>query len=267
MKSIEYLNRLLASKKDSLNNRIDNLKQFKITNRVLNLNEQAKSMYTIMSDFETRIELTRKDIEENEGALKSIDAKFNENDRKYVDSKLTLINQEILTTRQQLNSLNDAYIKSNFNNIYKEKMDSLSVVLSQKINQGTDKFILNPLAAKENLVNEKLKLEIGLDIAKNSMKTLQNELVNINQRFDKLVPNEAVIQAFEGDIHVADQEYVEILKKFNETSLELNASVKLKVIESAAPGTKQPSKKYERFCELRTLPFCIVCAVLLRQVH
>lgn len=243
MKSIDYLDKLLLAKKDSLNSRIAMLKQFKIANRVLNLNEQAKSMYTIMADFETRIEMAQKDIEANAGALKGIESKFNANDRQYLDSKLTLINQEIVVTKHQLNALNDAYIKSNFDNAIKLKMDSLKEVLSQKINQSTDRYILNPLAAKENLVNEKLKLEISLDLAKHSVQSLQNELDKLNKRFDQLVPNEAVIQAFEGDINVADQEYVEILKKYNESSLELNSSVKLKLLEAAAPGSKQPSKK------------------------
>jgi polysaccharide biosynthesis transport protein len=243
MKSIDFLNKLLTSKKDSLNSRMAALKGYKIKNRVLNLNEQAKSMYAIMADFETRIELTLKDIEANTGALESIDHKFDSNDHQYLESRQTMINQDILSTKQQLSSLNDSYIRSNFNKTYKQKIDSLKDILTRQIHLSTDNLILSPLARKESLVTEKLKLEINQDIAKNSLQSLQRELKDLNLRFDKLVPNEAVIQAFEGDINVADQEYLEILKKYNESSLELNSSVKLKIIEAPMPGSKMPSKK------------------------
>ena len=58
-----------------------------------------------------------------------------------------------------------------------------------------------------------------------------------------LVPHEAVIQSYESDIAVAGQEYMEILKKFNQTNMDVNASIHVKQIEIAAPGQKQPSKK------------------------
>jgi Mrp family chromosome partitioning ATPase/uncharacterized protein involved in exopolysaccharide biosynthesis len=243
LKSINYLNKLLSSTKDSLNDRMQMLKNFKIQNRVLNLNEQAKSLYAQMADYETRLEVVQKDIEANAGALKSIDNKFNNNERQYMDSKLTLIHQDILSSKQQLNALNDDYIKSGFDSSYLPKINTLKAVLAEQINQSTDKFILNPLNAKESLIGEKLKLEVSQELAKNSVRSIQAELDRLNKKFDRLVPNEAVVQAYESDISVASQEYLEILNKYNETSLQYNSGVKVKLIENAGIGEKQPSKK------------------------
>ena len=243
MKAVNFLDSLMKLKRGVMNGQMQDLKNYKITNRVLNLNEQAKSLYGQIADFETKKEMTDKDIISYTGALQSIDAKFNEQDRKYLESTLTKINQEIVTTKDNLKLLSQEYVKSNYDPRYKTKVDSLQTLLASQINQSTDKYILNPLATKESLVLQKLNLEVQLDLAKNSVTTLKSELEKLNQKFDRLVPHEAVIQSYETEIDIASKEYIEILKKFNQTSLESSFSVRLRQIELAMPGGAQPSKK------------------------
>jgi succinoglycan biosynthesis transport protein ExoP len=241
--AVNFLDSILKQKKAVMDNYMSLLKNYKINNRVLNLNEQAKSFYGLLADFETKIELTEKDIASYKGAIENIDAKFNPKERKYMEGALTSIQQEIVHTKDILKQLNDDYITSNFSPKYKAKVDSMSAVLTFQINQANDKYIHNPLAVKQNLALEKVKLEIGLDIAKYSLNTLQQELAKLNLRFDKLVPHEAVIQSYEQSIDFASKEYIEILKKYNQTALESTLSIHLKQIEKALPGPKLASKK------------------------
>lgn len=243
MKAVNFLDSLMKQKRNTMNGQMQDLKNYKIVNRVLNLNEQAKSLYGQISDFETRKEMADKDIISFTGALQSIEDKFNPQDRKYLESTLTKINQEIVSTKENLKTLSQEYIKSNYDPKIKVRIDSLQTVLTSQINQSTDKYILNPLAAKESLVLQKLNLEVQLDLAKNGVNTLKAELVKLNQKFDRLVPHEAVIQSYETEIDIASKEYIEILKKFNQTSLESSFSVRLRQIELAMPGGAQPSKK------------------------
>ena len=243
MKAVNFLDSLMKLKRSTMNGQMQDLKNYKISNRVLNLNEQAKSLYGQISDFETKKEMTDKDILAYTGALKSIEDKFNPQDRKYLESTLTKINQEIISTKGSLNQLSQEYVRSNYDPKIKHRMDSLQIILTSQINQSTDKYILNPLAAKENLVLQKLNLEVQLELAKNSISTLKSELEKLNQKFDRLVPHEAVIQSYETEIDIASKEYIEILKKFNQTSLESSFSVRLRQIELAMPGAAQPSKK------------------------
>jgi succinoglycan biosynthesis transport protein ExoP len=242
-KAIDYLGALLKEKKDALNAKMQDLKEFKIKNRVLNLNEQAKSLYGQMADFETRKEITEKDIASTTGALGDIDSKFSTNGRQYIEGKQTDLNLDIVATRQQLEALNSQYVQSNFDPVIKDRLDSIKQTLASQINASTDKVMLNPLTAKDNLLAQKLKLSVDLQLAKNSTHSLDQEITKLNHKFDLLVPNEAVIQAYEEDISVASQEYIEILKKYNQTSMDLNATSKIKQIEIAPPGTLQPSKK------------------------
>jgi polysaccharide biosynthesis transport protein len=242
-KAVNFLDSLLRQKATAMNSKKDELKNYKIRNKVLNLNEQAKSLYAQIADMETRREVEQKNIASYSAALKEIDNRFNPNDRKYLESSLTGINQAIGVTREELKRLNNEYVKNGFDAGTKRQIDSLQNVLTNQINQSSDKYLLNPLASKQNLVNQKLNMEISLDLAKNSVASIDQEISRLNSKITNLVPNEAVIQGYESDIDISGREYLEILKKFNQTSMESNYAVKLRQVEVGMPGEPEPSKK------------------------
>ncbi len=262
LRAVNFLDSLLRQKQSALNNKMQDLKNYKIQNRVLNLYEQAKAVYLQISDFETRKELAKKDVASYTAALQSIDRKFDPADRKYLESALTDIHQKILSTQEQLKSLNSAYIQGNFEASYKPAIDSLQQQLTAQINQSSDKYIYSPLVAKENLINQKLSLEVTLELAQNSLGSLEDEIIRLNEKLDRLVPNEAVIQAYESDIDIAGREYIETLNKFNETSLQTSLSVKLRQMETAMPGMPGPSKKMFMLALAGILSF-IFCVLVL----
>lgn len=243
VKAVEFLRNMMLSKKDSLNAKMDALKNYKIQNKVLNISDQTKTLYAQIGDFETRLQLAEKEVESNQGAIDAIDAKFNAQEKQYVEGRLALVNQEIVATQQQLNALNDEYIKSNFSPAVKARIDGLKEVLAQKINQSTDKYIVNPLHTKESLIAQKLKMEMDLQLAKNSIRSYKNAIANLNYKLQSLAPSEAAIQSFEDDITVVSKEYLELLNRYNQSAMQLTSVVPIKVIEPALPGTKQPSKK------------------------
>ncbi len=242
-KGVNFLENLLEQKRDTMNEKMRILKEYKIKNRVLNLNEQAASIYAQIADFESRKELTEKDIVSYTGAIKSIDAKFEPSDRAYIESTFIKINTEIMATKDVLKHYTDLYIKSNYDRKIKVKIDSLQSVVTAQITQLTDKYVLNPLGAKESLVTQKLSLQMQLDLAKYSVPTYEAEIAKLNKRYDMLVPHEAVIQTFETEVDIASKEYIEILQKYNQTTLESNITPRLKQIEMAVPGPPAPSKK------------------------
>lgn len=242
-KTIDFLANFMQQKLQALNDRMNTLKNFKIQNRVLNLNEQAKSIYGQMADFETRRQIAQKDIIAYTAAIGNIDRRFNPTERKYFESALTDINQKIIATKSNLKALNERYILSNFDNRMKFSLDSLRSRLSEEINEATDKYAYNPMVVKQDLVTQKLSMEISLELAKNSVASIQGELDRLNRKFDGLVPNEAKIQEYETSIDIASKEYIEALQRYNEASLEFSFPVYLRLIERAMPGEVQASKK------------------------
>lgn len=242
-KTIDFLQSFMQQKLLALNERMNTLRNFKIQNRVLNLNEQAKSIYGQMADFETRREIAQKDIIAYGAAIRNIDNKFNPSDRKYFESALTEINQSIVSSKINLKSLNERYIQSNFDPKVKLSLDSLKGKLTEQISYAADKYAYNPMALKQDLVTQKMSMEISLELAKNSVESIQGELNRLNRKFDGLVPNEAKIQEYETSIDIASKEYIEALQRYNEASLEFSFPVYLRMIEKAIPGEVQASKK------------------------
>ena len=242
-KAVNFFGKLLQEKKEAMDSNRSELRFYKIKNHILNLNEQAKSLYFQIADYETRKETSLKNIDAYTGAIKKIEDKFAPRDRKYLESASTKINAEILNTKDQLRLLNDNYIQSGFNEQYKISIDSLNNVLTSQINRSTDDNIFNPLAAKQSLVSQKLQMEINRDIETNSINSIDKELVRLNSKFDHLVPHEAEIQSYENAIDVTSREYLEILNRYNQTSLTSSFSLKIRLIQMAMPESAQPSKK------------------------
>ena len=242
-KTVNFLDTLLRQKETEMNRLKGLLKNYKIENRVLNLNEQAKSLYAQIASFETMKQVAEKDVAAYTGALRNIEDKFNPNERKYFEATMVPINQQIASTKQALLNLSDDYIKSNYDEKIKKKIDSVKNVVTYQIQQATDKYIVNPLAAKESLILQKVKLELDNDIAKYSLTTLSDELVRLNKKFDLLVPHEAVIQNYESAIDVASKEYLDAQFRYNKSSLESSLAISLRQIEFGVPGPPSPTKK------------------------
>ncbi len=242
-KAATFLSRLLSDKQDSLRALNNALKQYKIRNRVFSLSEQATSLYGQIADFETRREQAEKDVISTQAAINRIDNQFDPSDRQYLESSLNRINTQITSLDAELNAANSAYIESGFDPSLKSRVDSLNNVIASKIRQSSDKYILNPLSSKQELVTSKLQLQTENVIAKNSIGSIDRELARLNRRFDSLVPHEAVVGSYEKAIDIAQQEYLALLAKYNQVSMEASMSVRLKQVLTAMPGVAQPSKK------------------------
>lgn len=242
-KAIEFLYNAMLQKQAALNDNITALKNYKIQNRLLDLGDQASSVYGQLTDFETRREEIQKDIQAYSAAIRNIDKKFDPADRRYLESAVSDINQDIVDIQQRLKAANDAYIRSDYNPRLKPAVDSLKSKLEREINAGTDKYAYNPLVVKENLVTQRLNMENSLEMAISSAESIQDEIDRLNRKFDNLVPTEAKVQEYQANIEIANKEYMEALQRYNARRLEANFPVSLQVVEPALPGTKQSSKK------------------------
>jgi len=242
-KAISFLGNLVQAKKDTLDSKINQLKNYKIQNRILSIPEQSSALYSQIANFETHLVDAQRDAIANKAAIDNIDSKFKPGDRKYLESMNVAVSQNIVNLTDQLNMLNQQYIQSNLNDMYKASIDSLQHLVNEKILESSDKYLTSPLASQQNLVNERLTLEVAYELAKNSIGSLQEGLVRLNNQLNAIVPHEAVVQQDESAIDVAQKEYLDILNKYNQTSLDANYTAELKQLETAMPGIAEPSKK------------------------
>ncbi len=260
--AISFLSNLLAEKKNALDRKKDSLQQYKIRNGILNLDDQSKSIYAqILTYTDKKIEAQRT-ISSYDGAVKAIDERFDPKDRKYIESTISQYNQGITNTEDQLRTLNEQYVHSGFNPTYKPALDSMQKQLTTQINNTSDKYITNPLVAKDDLVKQKMTLEVSRDLAKYSVEAIDNELKDLNAKFDRLVPFDATVKTFESDITIASQEYLDVLNKYNSINLQSNFSIKLMQVEPATPDVAEPSKKI-LLIALSGLVSLILCLLVL----
>lgn len=258
--SSDVLSNLLVEKRKALNEKRDEFQRYKIKNGILNLDEQAKSIYEQISAYNDKKNQAIKDIASYEGAIKSIDERFDPKERKYIESTISQYNQSITGTEEQLHILNDEYVHSGFNPKYKPALDSLKKQISTQINNGSDKYLTNPLVAKDDLVKQKMTLEVSRDLAKYSVESINNELKELNAQKSRIVPFDAIVKTYEFDINMASQEYLELLNKYNQTNPQLNFSLKLTQVEEATLDGAEPFNKIPLiiFCGLGSLLLCLL---------
>ncbi len=200
-------------------------------------------MYELTAEYETKKQTAEKDIIALKGAINNIDKQFDPSQRKYLEASLTKINQDIVQSKNELSKISEIQIQKEFDPKYNKSIDSLKRVINDQILSASDKYINNPLNTKQGLISQKLSLQVEYDIALYSVGSLKKELAEMNGRFEKLVPHEAVIQLLERKIDIASKEYLDILDKYNSVSLEASLSTKLRQVQIAMPGVQLPSKK------------------------
>ncbi len=241
--SVDFLRNLMKIKSDTLEMRISQLAEYKIENRILDLSSQSLQVLNEISTYKNQQQETEKTMASLSGAIENIDKKFNPQDRKYAESVLVGANQDVLATRQEMQNLVDKYINNDFDEKYKKSIDSLQQIMTSKISNVNDKYIINPLNTKQNLIQQKLDLQLQYDLASFSLNSIKKHLQEISGKFNELVPHEAMITSMERDIDVVTKEYQELLAQYNQISMESAFPVKLRQVQIAMPGAPNPSKK------------------------
>lgn len=242
-KSIALLDSLLKEKQQVMNAKNSALKKYKMDNGVLNLGTQSDILYAQISDFEQRKAQAIREVQANQGAIAGINSKLNSSSSNYAGGSVVRDNNAIINLRSQLQIANERYVDNNFNPADKRKIDSLQNLLSSQVSRTSDRYLSNPLAAKENLLEQKRSLEVALDLAKNSIRSIDGELAQLKGKYNQLVPFDAGIQGYERDAEVATKEYLEVLDKYNQGNIEKSVGLRLQLAQLGLPGLPLTSKR------------------------
>ncbi|AMR32677.1 hypothetical protein A0256_15230 [Mucilaginibacter sp. PAMC 26640] len=258
--AVNFLAKLLAEKRDALNKKTAQLQQYKIQNGVINLEEQSKSIFDQIMVYSDRKQQAEKDVASYNGAISNINNKFDPKDRNYIEASLNKYNTALVETQEQLHLLTNKYVRSNFAPQYKAQIDSLTKQLTQQINLTSDKYLTNPLVGKDALVTQKATLEVTRDLAKYSLRAINDALAGLNAKFQRLVPFDATVKTYNFELDIASKEYLDVLNKYNQTNLQSTFSIKLRQVDYATPDAAEPSKKMLLIIlsGVITFAFCVV---------
>ncbi len=263
IEELDFWARLLEQKKKELDAKVDILKDYKIKNRVINLYEQTKSVDGQIAGMEIRREEINKFIPGYKEALKDINSRLTNDERKYLEYSVSPYNIDINNLKDRLKFYNDRALVVGPED--KAIQDSITIIrnaLSNKIRALSDEYLVNPNAPKQELVMKKLTYELELDIAENQVKSIDKDLNRLRQKFDTYTPLEGTIQAYERDVDVAAKVYLTILSRFNEANLSTNLEAKLEQTQMGIPGPPQPSKKFLIIILAGLISF-VLCVVII----
>jgi capsular polysaccharide biosynthesis protein len=240
--SLGVLDSLLKRKEVIMNEKNNALSEFKRTKGVLNLDEQSATVYAQISRYEVERAQALREIQSNRGAISVIEGKLKGSDP-YVRGSSRNDNQEIIRLKRQLEIANASYIDNNFNAKDQKKVDSLTRIISEKSARNIDENVLDPRTSKQSLVQQKLSLEIALQQAKSSIRTLDNQLSILRARYQSMVPFDADIQNYQREADLATKEYMAALEIYNTNSAKQKLGLQLQIEQYGLPGTPEPSKE------------------------
>jgi succinoglycan biosynthesis transport protein ExoP len=240
--SIAVLDSLLKKKEAAMNAKNDNLKNFKMKNGVLNLDEQSASVYAKITDYQEKKSQAIESIQANQGALAAINSKLQGVGDSYSDANTMKDNGRIIALKNQLKVANDRYIDGGFKAGDKRRVDSLQTLVSNQTMRNSDNNVVDPLVAKQGLIQQRSALEISTAQIKNTIGAIDKQLAVLKAQYSTMVPFDAGIQNFERDAEVATKDYMTALDRTNQSRTEQNSGLKLEVAQVGLPGTAQPSK-------------------------
>lgn len=265
--SILVLDSLLQKKEAVMNDRIRKLKDYKIKNGVLNLDKQSQIIYQQITDNENKKSQALIDRQAAVAALKSVndklDTRFSD---KYLGAEVIADNQDIINLKNKIEVAENLYLDGGYKATDKRKVDSLQLLLSTKLLKSNDRYVSDPLVAKQTLVQRRISLGIDLEKTTAGIKDIDRELDKLNAKFTGMVPFDAGVQDYERNADVATKEYLEILSRYNQTSLDKNIGLRLQLVQEGVPTIPESSKK-PLYLALSVVASCAICFFLLLIIY
>ena len=265
--SILVLDSLLKKKEAIMNARIRQLKDYKIQNGVLNLDKQSQIVYQQITDNENKKNQAIIDRQAAVAALKSVNEKLDGRSvDRYLGAEVIVDNQDILNIKNKIEVAENIYLDGGYKAADKKKVDSLQLLLSAKLLKSNDRYVSDPLVAKQTLVQRRISIGIELEKATAGIKDIDLELAKLNEKFRGMVPFDAGVQDFERNADVATKEYLEILSRYNQTSLDKNIGLRLQLVQEGVPTVPESSKK-PLYMALSGIASVAICFFLLLVIY
>ncbi len=259
--SIVVLDSLLKEKERLMNDKNSALKDFKMSNGVLNLDKQSELVYQQITQAEDKKANVIREIQANQGAINDIERKLRSSDPN-TGSNISRDNSEIVNIRNQLQIANKRYVDGGFKFEDKLLVDSLQAMQQQLTARSSEKYIVDPLISRQNLQQTKNTLETSVAQLNSSVMAIDRELATARSKYNAMVPFDANIQNYMRDADMATKDYLEALNRYNQTRTDQNIGFKLQIAQFGLPGSPEPSKTM-LFVGLSAAASLFICIVVL----
>ncbi len=240
-RSLELLDSVMREKQLVMDQKNNELRNYKVSSGVLNLGTQSDVIYQQIAQIEGKRAQTINQVQSLQGALSDINRRLADGESRRGNTVSD--NVDLINIDNQLKVANQRYIDNNFREADKRTVDSLTRIKAAMVNSNSDNYLVNPTLLRQNLTDQKAKLETDLALAKSGMASIDAELNTLRSRYNVMVPTDAGVQNLERDAEVATREYLEALNRYNQANVDNSTRVRLRITEVGMPGAPEPSKK------------------------
>ena len=261
--SVDFFTKLAFDKKKELDRLNGDLKQYKLDRQIINIEDQSTSRIAQIHELELRREQENKKIPSSRQAINAIDRELGEIEKSA--ATLQANNQKVQAVRDEISTLTNQAVSATAQGLddapYQSQIDEKRRELNGLItdiasNDGTLS------ASEQDLISQRLSLEIEMEIAQVSVRSIDGELGRLRGKVVNFVTDDAEIQAMEREIQVAQEEYLGVVEKLNTAKyMSLSSSSQLALREPGQVADKaEPSKTLflSAFAGMLAFAFCVM---------
>ncbi len=265
---LEYLRRLAERKRLEMEAKVEELKNYKMRNRVINLYEQTKALVDQQKDIEIAREQERKNLYGLKNNIKEIEGRFAPRKRQYLEALSGDFNRRMEEYRRRIAENQDKFVESNMrDSVYLRNAERIRAEFDDLVKTNHEAFLLNPNTTKQNLVDRQLNAEFDLEIAKNATSSLDAESNRIENKINSYTPHEATINKLEREIETNMQAYLVILNKLNDLQFgSLNFYKALKTIEKGVAPERPETNRIWLFVAIAGFAAFLLVALIILAV-
>ncbi|HEY8401084.1 MAG TPA: hypothetical protein VIK89_07480 [Cytophagaceae bacterium] len=230
---VNYFTRQAEESYKKLKEAENKLRDFGVKNKILNYDEEAKSI--ALSKQEILEEIRKEDLlyTASEATIKNLESKIDGN-KSLIES-----NEKILLKRKQLADLNYKIANAKIYKIQgeeirklKEEADLIKEEIEEIVN---DLYRLNNSQEglpRDGLLNQWLSNKLVMDESEARLRLLNEKLKEFDKMYEKMAPLRPVLSSLEREVRVAEKEYMTALNALNinkqrQQNIELTSSLKV----------------------------------------
>ena len=274
VEAINTMSRLVAQKREELNEKEEALRNFKSSERVLNVEAESASQIEQIAEYENLLSQAQQKVQALTLSINDLNERLNEMSFGKPGLLASNGNGEILFLREKINELNKQYINTGSKN--EELLERISDLRSQlqlRVAETSNAGIVDEYGervSKSTLNNKKRDLEIERTIAQQNVLALEEKVKGLKYSIGTYASKEARIAALDREVALASQEYLDAQEKYN-TALNVNLSTGNNIrqtLEGQPAVEPEPSKRLitAALAGFTSLVFCVMVIVFLEYV-
>jgi uncharacterized protein involved in exopolysaccharide biosynthesis len=233
---------------DLLRSKSEELRAFRIDNRIINYDEQTEQITVQQMNVETEYRTELRTLSASEASLADLNVKLGDRAEMILRNKEVLRLQDALT--QKVQSISEGRIASDSSASASSRVgtETLREKLHAAVETASQAVRTSEGVSKSSLLQEWLRSYLSVIEGQARVSVLRKSIDIYAKQVDRFAPLGSSLRSMERDIDVAEREYLELLHSLNVTRLReqnLEMSSQLRVVDAPdQPRTPESSKRF-----------------------